>query len=300
MVGSTSSRMSRSTKFTCPLRAVGLASDRREGLDDWVEPRGPYNSGTLACSYCGSMRPEEFLDAVKRQVELVPTDKNYKAYLTGENRSEFEFFFAHFDVNQARELAALDAAKQINFAFPGRFYVKPFFMVAAEATPFSFWAIVRPEGKVPDGQLISFVEPAYTSLLLELARNPKLMYEIDPRKWEEIIAAGYDKEGFDEVILTRRSGDLGRDVIAIKKGWGSVKFIEQVKAYNPHHIVKADEVRSLLGVLAAEPDANKAIFTTTSSFAPGIVSDRLLKRFMPYRLELVDGDALMRRLIRRQ
>lgn len=55
---------------------------------------------------------------------------------------------------------------------------------------------------------------------------------LDQSRWEEILAAAYDKAGFDEVILTPRSGDLGRDVIAIRKGFGSVKLIEQAKAYN--------------------------------------------------------------------
>jgi restriction system protein len=104
------------------------------------------------------------------------------------------------------------------------------------------------------------------------------------------------KAGFDEVILTPRSGDLGRDIIAIKRGFGSIKFIEQVKAYNPGHIVTADEVRALLGVLQAEQDASKAIFTTTSTFAPRIEADKLIKPFIPTRLELIDKAKLLQRL----
>lgn len=199
----------------------------------------------------------------------------------------------HFAAGSAKTIAGLIATLR-TFSFDELFGK----LLPAAAPHFSLLAIVRPEGRVKDGQLISFVKPAYERLLLELGRNPNSMYEIDPRKWEEIIAAAYDKAGFDEVILTPRSGDLGRDVIAIKKGFGSVKIIEQVKAYNRRHLVKADEVRALLGVLAAEPDATKAIFTTTSSFAPGIRSDRLLEPFMPYRLELIDGNALIHRLIR--
>jgi len=132
----------------------------------------------------------------------------------------------------------------------------------------------------------------------EILKDPDVIYKIDARKWEEMIAAAYDIEGFDEVILTPRSGDLGRDVIAIKKGFGSVKFIEQVKAYHPEHIVNADEVRALLGVLQAEQGATKAIFTTTSSFAPKLGQDRLIKPFLPYRLELVDKIKLIERLAR--
>ena len=147
------------------------------------------------------------------------------------------------------------------------------------APPFSFGAIVRFELAVPDGQIITLVDPVYSHLINVIEKNPKIIYEIDARKWEEIVAAAYAKAGFDEVILTPRSGDLGRDVIAIKKGFGSVKFIDQVKAYKPGHIVKADEVRSLLGVLHGEQDASKAIFTTTSTFAPKIENDKLIKIF---------------------
>ena len=60
------------------------------------------------------------------------------------------------------------------------------------------------------------------------------MYQIDPWRWEEIIAASYQESGlFDEVILTPRSNDGGKDVIAIKEGYGSIRFVESVKQYNP-------------------------------------------------------------------
>jgi restriction system protein len=169
--------------------------------------------------------------------------------------------------------------------------------VVKSAPPFSFGAIVRFELAVPDGQIITLVDPVYSYLISVIGKNPEIIYDIDARKWEEIVAAAYDKAGFDEVILTPRSGDLGRDVIAIKKGFGSVKFIDQVKAYKPGHIVKADEVRSLLGVLHGEQDASKAIFTTTSTFAPKIEDDKFIKPFLPYRLELVDKEKLLNRLL---
>jgi restriction system protein len=165
------------------------------------------------------------------------------------------------------------------------------------APPFSFGAIVKAERRVTDGEVITLVDPIYTCLVREIEKNPQIIYQIDPRRWEEIIAAAYDKAGFDEVVLTPRSGDLGRDVIAIKYGFGSVKFIDQMKAYHPGHVVTADEIRALLGVLQAEQDASKAIFTTTSTFAPKIEQDRLIKPFLPYRLELVGKEKLLKRLI---
>jgi restriction system protein len=65
--------------------------------------------------------------------------------------------------------------------------------------------------------------------------------------WEEIVACAFDKAGFDEVILTPRSGDHGRDLIALKRGAGSIRIVGSVKAYKPGHLVSYDDVRALLG-----------------------------------------------------
>ena len=51
-----------------------------------------------------------------------------------------------------------------------------------------------------------------------LKADPSLAFQIPPRKWEEIIAGAYKKAGFEEVTLTPRSGDHGRDIIAVKQG----------------------------------------------------------------------------------
>ena len=96
------------------------------------------------------------------------------------------------------------------------------------------------------------------------------------------------------MILTPRSGDGGKDVIATKPGIGSVCFFDQVKAYTPGHVVTADEVRAMLGVLTAHPNVSKGIVTTTSDFAPGIEKEEALTQFMPYRLELKPRAALLK------
>jgi restriction system protein len=88
------------------------------------------------------------------------------------------------------------------------------------------------------------------------------------------------------------SGDRGRDIIATKPGIGSLRIIDQVKAYSRGHRVTADEVRAVLGVLSADSNVSKGIITTSSEFAPGIFEDTGLKAFMPYRLELKDGHQL--------
>lgn len=88
---------------------------------------------------------------------------------------------------------------------------------------------------------------------------------------------------------------LGRDVIAVKKGLGSIRVIDQVKAYKPGHLVTANDVRALFGVLQRD-GASKGFITTTSDFAPRIKDDPLLIPFMPSRLELINGTMLLKRL----
>ncbi|MEJ0011642.1 MAG: restriction endonuclease [Bauldia sp.] len=111
-------------------------------------------------------------------------------------------------------------------------------------------------------------------------------------KWEEIVAGAFDKAGYDEVILTPRSGDHGRDVIATKHGVGSVKILGSVKAYSPGRLVRHDDARALLGALGNERDASKGIIVTTSDFAPGISTDPFIEPSIPTRLELMNGDGL--------
>ncbi len=49
----------------------------------------------------------------------------------------------------------------------------------------------------------------------------------------------------------------------------------------------------MIGVLHSDQNVSKGLITTTAGFAPGIVSDPDIKRFMPYRLELRAKDQLL-------
>jgi restriction system protein len=74
-----------------------------------------------------------------------------------------------------------------------------------------------------------------------------------------------------------------------------VRVIDQVKAFRPPHRVNYDDVRSLMGVIEAD-QASKGFLTTTTDFAPKLRTDPLIKRFMPDRLELINGEMLLDRL----
>jgi restriction system protein len=150
--------------------------------------------------------------------------------------------------------------------------------------------------KTDQGRLIEVVTIGWFEIIEEFIKNPNLMYEVDWRKLEEIVGGAYDKAGYT-VTLTPRSGDLGRDVIAEKKesGSGSIRLIDQVKKYAPHHLVTAEEVRATMFVVDADY-ASKGFVTTTSDFAPKIKTDPLITRFLPARLELINGTDLLKKL----
>jgi restriction system protein len=147
---------------------------------------------------------------------------------------------------------------------------------------------------VDDGEIVRVIMPPWLAIYRAVEKDPKFMehYARHPREFEEFLAGAYDAEGWDEVILTPRRGDGGRDVIATKHGFGSVRFLDQAKAYSPGNLVTHDDVRAMLGVLSGDTNASKALVTTTSDFAPGIYNAPAIQRFVPNRLELKNGTQL--------
>jgi restriction system protein len=152
--------------------------------------------------------------------------------------------------------------------------------------------VIVPGEKTAEGELILATAFPWFKILEMIFEKPHTIYELDWRRWEEIIAGAYVEQGFD-VTLTPRSNDKGRDVIATWKGHGSIRIVDQVKAYKPGHLVTAEDVRAMVGVLTLSRNVSKGIVTTTSEFAPGIYKDQNIQSFVPYRLELRPKDQLI-------
>ena len=152
-------------------------------------------------------------------------------------------------------------------------------------------AVVVAGDTTTEGQLIESVALPWFEIIALIQKEPDTIHQLDWRKWEEIVAGAYREQGFD-VILTPRSGDKGRDVIATSS-LGRVRLIDQVKAYSPGHLVTADDVRAMVGALTLESNVSKAVIRTTSSFAPGVMKDPDISRMLPYRLELKPRDQLL-------
>jgi hypothetical protein len=69
--------------FVCPRRAESFLAThgQRKQERDWWGSR----NGHKVCSYCGSMQPDEFFEAVEAGAEIGPTDKSYKVYVGLQN-----------------------------------------------------------------------------------------------------------------------------------------------------------------------------------------------------------------------
>ena len=124
---------------------------------------GPFVYGKKAkwrnnhtCSYCGSLSEEKFFAAVEAGVEVGPTDKSYKAYLTSRDKSfqqtyrdcpkdatctgpedcthwvtrdvdHTKFYFQHLSKEGQQRFVDLVSAKKMKIGYPGHFYVRPYF-----------------------------------------------------------------------------------------------------------------------------------------------------------------------------
>lgn len=80
-----------------------------------------------------------------------------------------------------------------------------------------------------------------------------------------------------------------------KRGFGAIRFYDQVKRYGPGQKVPADDVRAIFGVLKLHQNVSKAVITTTAFFAPGVREE--FKHVVPYELELRDGPAVQEWLL---
>lgn len=154
-------------------------------------------------------------------------------------------------------------------------------------------AVTLPTGRVPDGTLIRHLAVPWLEIKQELERNENFLFEFSkhPREFEEFLAACYDRAGFDEVILTPRSDDKGRDVIAVMHGQIKLRILDQAKAFRSGHLVGQNDVRAMLQVIQHDRTASKGYITTTSDFAPGILKPNgEFAEYLPTRLELRNGD----------
>lgn len=125
-------------------------------------------------------------------------------------------------------------------------------------------------------------------LIRYLAKHPERMHELDPRKFEELVAELLRNFGYD-AILTPRSKDGGFDIRAsYKEPVGTILTLVECKKYSPKHPVGVEIVRGLRGVADLER-ATFAMIATTSRFTSGA---REFVARAQHQLSLKDGEDL--------
>lgn len=125
-----------------------------------------------------------------------------------------------------------------------------------------------------------------------LAKYPHKLYDLSPRKFEELVAEILSDFGFD-VNLTTSTRDGGKDILAYMRNQISsyLMFVE-CKKWKPEHHVGIEVVQRLYGVQQVN-NANKSMIVTTSFFSkPAIVES---KRY-EYLMDLKDYNDLTSRL----
>ncbi len=154
------------------------------------------------------------------------------------------------------------------------------------------------EDNVPENGLLAtfIVSPEITivsevvsdRLMQELVKFPALLHKLHHRKFEEIIAYLFDDFGYD-VELTKRTRDGGRDIIAVRNGEVSVRFLIECKHPRQGNLVGVGPVRELYAVKVDER-ATKALLATSSYFTRDAL---IFAERHEWELELRDFEGVM-------
>ena len=126
-------------------------------------------------------------------------------------------------------------------------------------------------------------------MLAYFSKKPEMLYELSPRKFEEVIASIFQNNGF-EVELTPKTHDGGIDILAIEKKpiTGKSLYIVECKRYKPSNKVGIGIVQRMYGLVESY-QANKGIIATTSSFSKDA---KIFAEASKYRLSLSDYNVI--------
>jgi restriction system protein len=123
---------------------------------------------------------------------------------------------------------------------------------------------------LPEKKLITDLKPriilANEALVERIKRHPASIYDLPPRKFEELVAELLADLGY-EVQLTPATRDGGKDILAyMTTPHGKLLCLVEAKKYRRDRPVGVELVRQLYGTLT-DADASSAMLVTTSSFS---------------------------------
>lgn len=123
-------------------------------------------------------------------------------------------------------------------------------------------------------QQVLVVQAITDDLLKHLAREPRSVYQLPPRKFEELIAKILEDQGC-EVTLTKQTRDGGYDILGrLATGPAPLLFLAECKRYAEGNPVGVEVVRSLYGVTEIQR-VNFGMIITSSSFTRDAREEKL-------------------------
>lgn len=242
--------------------------------------------------------PDELLDALERLRTVRPLSR---VIVCGRQRIEQPWPTTAFGESYVGELGALwtiarehltseEFNRLLTVAHSSPDVVRPLVQMLDREPLDAVLARLDPQRYelASDRQLDVRVRAVSDDLVLALAARPDLMYELHPRKFEELMAELYLRRGF-EVELTPATRDGGVDLYVVSPGPGRrLLTVVDVKRYAAHRKVGVGIVRQLYGVVE-EKRANAGIIATTSFFSKEAQDFR---EKVPFRVDLQDYLAL--------
>lgn len=123
----------------------------------------------------------------------------------------------------------------------------------------------------------------------------KKIQEMDPFQFEYLVAELLRKIGYENVEVTKRSGDKGIDVVGnlTVGGLTNVKTVIQVKRYKTGNNISGKYITQLRG--SAEVD-QRGLIITTSNFTKDAIVEAKASNKMP--VSLVNGEKLIELLFK--
>lgn len=144
----------------------------------------------------------------------------------------------------------------------------------------------EPADSEPDGSIL--VTDINTELKQYLNKHPEKLYDLSPRKFEELIASILEDLGFD-VELTQATRDGGSDIIAyIRNAVCEYLTLVECKKYAPENKVGVGIIRQVTGVHHIKR-ATKSLIVTTSYFSPDAIKEA---KAFENQLDLKDYEAI--------
>lgn len=134
--------------------------------------------------------------------------------------------------------------------------------------------VVLYEDEKPPSKTVILLEDVNDELLFYLAKNPELIYKLESRKFEELIAKLFADKGH-EVSLTKSTRDGGYDIFArVKDAFSEFIVLAECKRYSPENKVGVEVVRGLYGVVDINK-ANQGLIITSSFFTKDAQQEQL-------------------------